>query len=600
MVRYLTRRRERDEHGVVAILVALLALVIMMFAAYAIDIGMQVNRKHQLNDTLDAAAQAGAFALPGSSVTAKSEALAFAAAHDPTATGTLVPNVDFWCVVASRLSGGSYVVDPLEIPTTCNPGPSPYTVGATYGSSGGRVIACSVALCAIPCVEPSNNNATPPIACNTIRVFQGRDVPFAFAPAGGIMKGSTGNLISVACKGSCGTIAPNPMDVAVVADRTESMGNADITNMVAGIKGMLQQMTPSQQYVSLGTIGRSAPTATGQSGTCDATSKGLTWPSASGSSGQWIPISFSNDYVDASQTLRPSSPLVKGVNCLTQSDRNQGTVLAAPMKAAAKYLLGYTLNNVSSLEGGTPRSPTPKKVLIFETDGQPNERQPTSGDASLTSGDVFSHPMHLGPTGVTTTQSDQAGTPVTSGTTVTTMVTHRKTLTYTYDGGATACQNLIDVAANAKAKGILVIMIGYNMSSKRCFDYDGIVDGYTADRTNYTAGTSTTANPTERKTQVSNGYTYVTNYQTTTTTKHVKASSSRSVLSVMAEAASPTGVAGEVPAIAQSDCSDVAERAAENSDGDYLFCGATGTDMAPIFRTALSQVSKGIKLLKLP
>ena len=48
-----------------AILVAVLAMVILMFAAYAVDIGMQVNRKHQLNDTLDAAAQAGAYELPG-------------------------------------------------------------------------------------------------------------------------------------------------------------------------------------------------------------------------------------------------------------------------------------------------------------------------------------------------------------------------------------------------------------------------------------------------------------------------------------------------------------------------------------------------------
>ena len=69
-------------------------------------------------------------------------------------------------------------------------------------------------------------------------------------------------MISVACKGSCGTINPNPLDVAVVADRTSSMGDADIDKLVLGIKGMLQVMTPSQQFVSLGAIGRSAPTST--------------------------------------------------------------------------------------------------------------------------------------------------------------------------------------------------------------------------------------------------------------------------------------------------------------------------------------------------
>ena len=36
------------------------------------------------------------------------------------------------------------------------------------------------------------------------------------------------------------------------------MGAADlIASMRDGIKGMLQQMTPEQQYVALGTIGRS-------------------------------------------------------------------------------------------------------------------------------------------------------------------------------------------------------------------------------------------------------------------------------------------------------------------------------------------------------
>ena len=44
----------------------------------------------------------------------------------------------------------------------------------------------------------------------------------------------------------------------------------------------------------------------------------------------------------------------------------------------------------------------------------------------------------------------------------------------------------------------------------------------------------------------------------------------------------------------------MALRDAENADGDYLFCGASGTDMAPIFRTALTQASKGIKLVRLP
>ena len=463
-------QRRRDESGAVAIVVGLMAMLLMMFAAFAVDIGLQVNRKQQLQETLDAAAQAGAFELPGSANTAQTKALEFAAAHDPSETGSLAPNVDFWCLVASKLVSGSYQPQPWDIPATCYPGTGPYTAGATYKTTG-RSIACSAKLCAIPCVEPTPNTATPKVACNTIRVYQGRSVPFAFAPAGGIPRGGTGNLISVACKGSCGTVAPNPMDVAVVADRTQSMGATDIASMVAGIRSMLQQMTPQQQYVSLGTIGRSQPLTTGQTGTCNSSAKGLSWPSSSGATGQWMPISFSDNYLDAARNLNTTAPLVKGVDCLTNmSDALQGTVLAAPMKSAARYLLGLDPNNLSTMPA---RNETATKVLIFETDGQPNEHQPTSGSTTLTmAGDVFSHTMSIDPAGVTTTQADTSSSSSTS-TRVTTTVTHNKTVTHTYNGGANACQNLVDVATQAKAAGILVIMIGYNMTGKQCNDYDG-------------------------------------------------------------------------------------------------------------------------------
>lgn len=69
----------------------------------------------------------------------------------------------------------------------------------------------------------------------------------------------------------------------------------------------------------------------------------------------------------------------------------------------------------------------------------------------------------------------------------------------------------------------------------------------------------------------------------------------------MAQAAGPTAVVHGVGGrVAGSDYWDTAEQATENADGDFLFCASSGTDMAPIFRTALGQVSKGIKLIKMP
>ena len=111
-------------------------------------------------------------------------------------------------------------------PTT-RTGPGPRTANRS-------TMTCNDTLCAVPCalkarteqrLEPrqlrSYNNR--PIKCNTIRVGAEQDVPFSFAPVMGIDEGSTGSQISVACAGSCGAVAPNPMDVVVVADRTLSM-----------------------------------------------------------------------------------------------------------------------------------------------------------------------------------------------------------------------------------------------------------------------------------------------------------------------------------------------------------------------------------------
>ena len=224
MKKYLTLRRKRDELGVVAIIAALLAVVLLMFAAYAVDIGMQINRKHQLHDTLDAAAQAGRLRPAGKLQHGQDRALAFALAHDPTETGTLAPNVDFWCVVASKLTSGVYQPDSTQMPSTCYPGTGALHRGVQLQDHRAQD-QLQHELCAIPCVEPSPNTGTPKIACNTIRVFQGRDGRLRVrAGRRNLEEGTTGNVISVACKGSCGTIAPNPMDVAIVADRTEQHG----------------------------------------------------------------------------------------------------------------------------------------------------------------------------------------------------------------------------------------------------------------------------------------------------------------------------------------------------------------------------------------
>jgi Flp pilus assembly protein TadG len=392
MSRHWLRRPAHGDRGASTVIVALLLPVLLGAAALAIDLSMLTLQRQNLTNALDSAAQAAAYSLPSDPTGARNVALAFAAANDPEAN----PTVTFWCIVAS--TGSTKTVRSGEIPGTCNPG----TI------SGAR---CNTSICAIPCTAGSGHT------CNAINVQDDKDVAFSFAPAIGINNGNTGSVSSTACKGSCGAAPPNPMDVVVVADRTGSMSAADRDLMVSAIKSTLQTMTKEQQYVALGTIHRSSPTAA-----C------VTAPSASATTGSWVPVPFSNDYILAAanpgQTpaLNTNSTLIKGLNCLGSS--SGGTYLASPLKAAARYVLGLSSNNLSTL----PTRPTvARKAIIFETDGEPNEANITGSTDLDTTTDI--------------------------GTT----------------NGATACTNFAQVATNAKARGILSITVAFgSATTARC------------------------------------------------------------------------------------------------------------------------------------
>lgn len=382
------RSKASLERGAAAVIFALMVPVLFGALAMALDVGRLVYERQHLSNAMDAAALAGASYLPGDPVAARNAAASFARANDPAAA----PAVTFWCVVASTGAGRTVVTS--QIPSVCNPG----TI------AGAR---CSETICAIPCIPGGSNS------CNSITATDDKDVAFNFAPVIGINSGNTGSLASDACKGSCGSQTPNPMDVALVADRTGSMSDTDLASMKTAIQTTLKTMTKDQQYVALGTIGRSSPT-TG----CN------TNPSGSATSGPWIPVPFSNDYTTTGipAALNNGSALVQGVQCLAHS--GSGTYLASPVKAAARYLLGLDANNLGSLPA---RAGTPRKAIVLETDGQPNETgigEVTSVDAS---GDI------------------------------------------TNSNGAFACDNLKAVAADAKSKNILIVTVAYNAAtSARC------------------------------------------------------------------------------------------------------------------------------------
>ena len=57
---------------------------------------------------------------------------------------------------------------------------------------------------------------------------------------------------------------------------------------------------------------------------------------------------------------------------------------------------------------------------------------------------------------------------------------------------------------------------------------------------------------------------------------------------------------GGAPGKAESDCSTNAERVGENKDGDHYFCAVSGSELGPIFATAIIAVTEGFRLIETP
>jgi len=530
----LEHRRER---GAVAVIVALMMIVIMASAALGVDIGKLVYERQQLQNALDAAATAGAMHLPDDPTAALVDAQKFAADNMIGANlGSITPNIALRCVVGYNA-------------TTMSPDWATVVAICGITSHAWNIKECNEQICSVVC--------TPAFHCNTIVVKHNLTVNYSFGPAIGIPTGQTGTIVSAACRGFCGTVSPNPLDIVVMADRTPSMvdnwSNGSYTtpagsfsNMKAGIEDMLGSMNQDQQYVAFGTIAISVPTSGDKVAppnggnaftdatyvTCDSHGNNChpSWTMGGKNyhfNGSWVPIGFTNSYtktdtagvtsLDTTSTLGKavhnlafSTPTVNypDANTGKSTSSNEGTHLAAAMKGAARYLL----NVDPSTDAGLPVRPvefgTPKKVIIFETDGSPSEIF-TSGSSATT----LTNSLDIGVAGNDNRQS---------------------------------CDNLSAIASEAKAANIQIITIGVGAVNKA------------------TCGSG---------------------------------SQKRNVRDVLAGAASPkkSGAASDA-----YDCTQSGKTEAENTDQDNYFCAATSTDLKNVFIAAMGSLTKNSKLMALP
>jgi hypothetical protein len=407
----------RGQRGASAIVVAFAMLFVFAAGALGMDIAKLAYYRQQVRTAIDAAAEAGAYALPDATK-ARTDAIAFASANFSELTLTSA-DVTFYCVVAKKDTGGP---DTSQFGIMCDPG--------TYNAAG---VDCNDTVCAVPCDSTDQ--------CNMITVTKDQVVKFDFAPAIGISTGSTGAQTSASCRGGCGVIANNPMDVVVVADRTPSMSSSEVNALQAGVAKMLLTMNIEQQYVALGTINKARSVSSGcltrTQASAPTTDKYGNYTGTNPYPGVWVPQKFSNDYnkKDASGNwiANGSSSLVTSVSCLEDDRSGWNTHLSAALKGAARYLYGSEIsgapaNNLSSLPDRTVYG-TPKKVIVLETDGQPVEIT-NSGTSALSLDNTL----------------DPAATST-----------------------STACKNLKQVATDVKKlHDSLIITISYGTSSASC------------------------------------------------------------------------------------------------------------------------------------
>ncbi len=385
------RRGNGREHGQILVLFTLVLVVILVFAAIVVDLGVLRNNRQILRNTTDAAALAGGTLMPVDG-SVPGNAAAVRSLIDSTiqknypGLPTSAYTISYRCLIG--VNGGA--PDYAQITAgMCNPShalghaPGPSYPNDWTGAGETRTSACN----------PSAGDK-----CNVVVVTGSATTEYQIGGVVGIGSGSTGAVQSAACNGPCGKMAIAPTDLVVIIDRTASMSEADVQATRDAVNAVLQVYNPAYQRVALGFLGPSSTTTkspavarTPASTSCINTSsfsvyaKALTSSSGYGTAipgnlTSWIPVGLSGtdggatfNEAYSSGTTQPytlaspsTSHLVDAINCF-DNPGGTGTNLATPILMAQAILDADTRPGVI-------------KGILFETDGQPNYGVGTATD----------------------------------------------------------------------------------------------------------------------------------------------------------------------------------------------------------------------------
>ncbi|MGZ3396566.1 MAG: TadE/TadG family type IV pilus assembly protein, partial [Isosphaeraceae bacterium] len=208
------RRDGKRERGQILVLFELVLIVILGFAAMAIDLGVLRNNRQILVNTLDSAALAGGSVLPVDGSVAGKYAAELKLINDTIARDypglpASAYTISFRCLIGVNPTTQAVYLD--EIPDQCNPihalGHTPAAADFTRAGTVAHS-ACNPALLD---------------KCNVVVIMGSAITDYKLAPVLGVANGSTGLVTSAACKGPCGNPQTvSPVDLVIILDRTGS------------------------------------------------------------------------------------------------------------------------------------------------------------------------------------------------------------------------------------------------------------------------------------------------------------------------------------------------------------------------------------------
>jgi Flp pilus assembly protein TadG len=335
------RRALADQRGQVLPWVTFVMVAVLGMAGLSIDVGHAYVVRNQLQGSANAAALAGAEALPNT--TASTQAVTY----------------------SSSTTGDKNLYSNLGTVTT-----TPSLLCLTTLTNLG-----------IQCLAPANANA--------VKVVQKVGVPTFFMKLFGVSSLTVSATATASWKGS----KPLPYNVAVIVDTTLSMNSQDsncnqtqLACAMNGVEILLNSLSPSIDPVSLFAF----PNVTSATVQNDSNCTG--WESAgayavpaigattysAASNPTYQIVGFSTDYRTSSSaaSLNPNSPLVMAVGQLAANGTTTSTTgcLGVPSNAGnyGTYLPGVLYAAQAALVAEHVTNPDGLNVIVLLTDGNSN------------------------------------------------------------------------------------------------------------------------------------------------------------------------------------------------------------------------------------